>query len=565
MLDLRSKPFFLDDAGINWVNANLEQMTPEEKIGQLLFPLGSCFDIPYLQERLRLGIGGILFRDGKAEEIQDAHRYLQDNTKIPLLLAANLENGGTGIAKEGTCFGNPMQAVAANDPKYGYYLGKICCAEGSAVGINCSFAPIVDIDMNWRNPITNIRTFGSDPEQVLSYSREYIRAAEEEGVATVIKHFPGDGFDERDQHLHVTVNDLPAQAWMETYGTIYRTLIDDGAKAVMVAHICQPDLAKTVNPDLTEEQAYRPASLSPELTKGLLRDMLGFNGLVISDATPMLGFSCSMKRHDALPAAINAGVDMLVFNKNLTEDYEYLLEAYRNKVISDSRLNDAVTRILGFKASLKLHQTVAKTVPDKSALNTLRNEGFARWAADCADHAVTLVKDTRNILPITPERYPRIGVAVLDNVSRKEANASPVFLKIKEALSNDGYQVTDFISGTLLGNHSATVKETVSGVDLVLYVFNYPAISSLTTNRISWAGKFRADKAPWFSEEIPTIGVSFANPYHLIDVPQFHTYINAYSFNDYTVSAVVEKLQGKSDFLGKSPVDAFCGRFDTRF
>lgn len=567
MIDLKSCPFYLDDSSIEWIRSTLCEMSPKEKLGQLLFPLGSRFDQPYLEERLKLGIGGILFRDGKAEEIQAAHRFLQNNSKTPLLLAANLENGGTGIAEEGTCFGNPMQAAACDNPKYGYYLGKICCTEGAATGINCAFAPIVDLDLNWRNPITNVRTFGKNAEQVLSYSREYIRAAKEEGVAAVIKHFPGDGVDERDQHLHVTTNDLPAEEWMDTYGMIYCALIEEGIRSVMVSHICQPHLAKMMNPEITEENAYLPASLSPELINGLLREKLGFNGLVIVDATPMLGFTCAMKRSDALPAAINAGVDMILFNKDLEEDFSYLLDAYQNNIIAENRLDEAVTRILAMKASLKLHQKQKekRLVPDRNALNCLQKEQFVDWAVDCADHSVTLVKDTRNILPITPKRYPRIGVAVIDNSLQKNEDSNSLFLKIKKELNKSGFQAVDFIQDHLLGNHCVGAKEIAEAADLVMYVFHYSPISSCTTNRISWSGYFRADKAPWFSEEIPTIGVSFANPYHLIDAPQLHAFINAYSLNDYTVAAVIEKIQGKSSFKGISPIDAFCGRSDTKF
>ena len=199
-------------------------------------------------------IAGIMYRSGPAQEIQDAQRWLQENAKIPLLLPANLEAGGTGSAAEGTDYGKPLQMAATGDPEEGYHLGLVSCTEGAAVGVNWSFAPIVDIDNNWRNPITNLRTFGDDAKRVLAFGSGYLRGAKEAGVAVSIKHSPGDGVDERDQHLHTTTNALSAEEWMDTYGMIYRGLIDQGAQTGMVGHIAQPAWAKKLNPELTLEE-----------------------------------------------------------------------------------------------------------------------------------------------------------------------------------------------------------------------------------------------------------------------------------------------------------------------
>jgi beta-N-acetylhexosaminidase len=156
------------------------------------------------------------------------------------------------------------------------HLGEICAEEAGPAGFNWAFAPIIDIDMNFRNPITNTRTFGSDPKLVAAMGEAYVKAVESRGMAASIKHFPGDGHDERDQHLVTSVNGLSCEEWDATYGLAYRTCIAAGAKTVMVGHILQPAYIRHFNPGIRDEDML-PATLSPELLGGLLRTKLGFN------------------------------------------------------------------------------------------------------------------------------------------------------------------------------------------------------------------------------------------------------------------------------------------------
>ena len=142
-------------------------MTTDEKIGQLFFPIAYSPQPEDLDRLLEAHVGGILFRAGPAKEIHEAHTYLQEHTRVPLLLAANLESGGNGLVLEGSPYGCNMQVAATDDPiRSAEHLGEIACKEAAAVGCNFSFAPDVDVDMNAHNPITNVRTFGSDPQRV---------------------------------------------------------------------------------------------------------------------------------------------------------------------------------------------------------------------------------------------------------------------------------------------------------------------------------------------------------------------------------------------------------------
>jgi Beta-glucosidase-related glycosidases len=562
MIDLKKKPFYLSDEDIKWVEDTINSMTIEEKIGQLFCPIGMSPDENYLKYTiLNKHIGGILFRNGESSEMQKTHNLLQENSKIPLLIAANLEAGGDGIATDGTAYGKQMQVAAANDPEYAYKLGKISCSEGAAVGCNWAFAPVVDIDMNFRNPITNVRTYGNDPKKVLANGLEYLRAAKECNVAVSIKHFPGDGVDERDQHLLTSVNTLSCEEWDNTFGKIYEGLIEAGALTAMIGHIAMPAYQKKFNPDFPNKIV--PATLSKEIVTALLREQLGFNGMIVTDATPMVGFTAAMSRELAVPTAIACGCDMFLFNKDLAEDYDFMMKGYENGIITEERLQEALIRILATKAALKLHEAQKNNtlVKGEEELKNVRSKEHIEWDYDCADKAITLVKDTQNLLPINPNKHKRVLLQILGDFSSNERVAST----LKELLTKQGFEVIDYVPENF-GMPLDNVSDIKNKYDLVLYIGNIENASNKTVSRINWHTFFGlGNNLPWFVEEVPTMFISVANPYHLLDVPMVKTYINCYSNNEFVLEKVVEKILGKSEFKGVSPIDPFCGREDTMY
>ncbi len=566
MINLKARPFYLDETDIKWVEDTINSMTLEDKIGQLFCPVGFTSDKAVIKKMVDKNIAGIMYRKGPVDEIREIHKYIQDNARIPLLLAANLEAGGNGITDQGTYYGMNMQVAATGDAEEAYRLGYVSCMEGAAAGCNWSFAPVVDIDMNFRNPITNLRTFGDDAKRVLDMGRAYMRGAREAGVAVSIKHFPGDGVDERDQHLHTTTNSLSAEDWMNTYGMVYRGLIESGAQTVMVGHIAQPAWAKKLNSELTEEEAHKPATLSPAIVQGLLRDKLGFNGMIVTDASTMLGYTCAMPRNKAIPTSIAAGIDMILFNKSFEEDYHYMMEGYKNGMITEERLNDAVMRILALKASLKLHvkQKANTLIQGEEALKIIGCEKHAAWARECADKSITLVKDTQNLLPLSPEKHKRIALNIIEGevLFGKSQNLRE---KLKALLTREGFTVVDSSERQVFSDNPAMVEDMKKEYDLVIYAVDLQTASNNTVIRLVWNGSMGGTNSPWFTQEIPTMCISFANPYHLLDVPMMKTYINAYSDSDFTIAAVVDKITGKSRFKGINPVDPFCDREDTKF
>ncbi len=565
-IDLAAKPFFLDEHATAWVRDTLATLTVEEKLGQL-FCLGARSpDVDGIERMLEIvQPGGFLFRPAPAAEIQRAHRFLQDRSRVPLLLAANLERGGSGIALEGTLFGTQLQVAAVDDEETAYRLGLVCGREGRAVGCNWTFSPVVDVDRNPLNPVTNTRTFGSDPLRIARLAQALIRGVQECGMAVTLKHWPGDGVDGRDQHLVTSVNTLGVEEWEATYGRIYRELIGAGAKAVMAGHIMLPGYSRALVPGISDEEIM-PASLAPELNFGLLRDRLGFNGLIVSDATSMAGFTIPLPREQAVPRTIAAGCDMFLFTLSLEEDVRLMREGLEAGLLTEQRLDEAVTRILALKASLNLHDGCPPLVPDESALPVVGSSEHRAWASACADRAITLVKDRQGLLPLHVERHRRILLHVLgDESGLRDSETAGAAAGFIEHLRSRGFEVTPFTPPEGLEARWQASQRPVSELrewyDLVLYFANVTNRGNETVARINWMLPMGLN-APKFPQEIPTLFVSVANPYHLQDVPRVPTYVNAYTASPAVIEALVDKLLGESDFHGVSPVDPSCGLWD---
>lgn len=555
-INLKAKPFCLNEEQIQWVRETLASMTEEEKVGQLFCPISFSSNEGYLQyEMLKFHIGGLLFKTAPSREVRDALHFCQTHSRIPLLCAANLEFGSTGFLEDGTMFGQQMAIGATGNPENAYRMGYVSTKEAAAAGCNFAFAPVTDPDLNWRNPIVNVRSYGSDPEKVLAMCKAYKRAADENNVAVSVKHFPGDGVDEVDQHLLVSINNLSCEEWERVYGTIYRGMIEAGAMSFMVGHIDQPAWRHRLNPELPEGTV--PATQSRELMTGLLREHLGFNGLIITDATPMVGYNCSMKHADAVPTTIAAGADMFLFNKDLAEDYEYMMDGIRRGLLTWQRVDEAVTRILAMKAALGLWNKAAEEIiPPESAMECIGCELHHQWARECAGDAITLVKDTQKALPLNPQKTRRLLLEVLGGCPSEKQIAE----YMRGKLEQEGFEVTVYEPEDF-ATYQFGVKPFTEKYDAVLYLGNVENASNKTTNRINWFTFWgHGNNVPWFVHEVPTVFASLGNPYHLVDVPMIQTYINCYSNNRETLDALTEKLMGRDTFRGVSPVDPFCGK-----
>ena len=570
-IDLKAKPFNLSNEDIKWVEETLDNLTLDEKIGQVFVDMLWNNTEDEVKDRIaKYGMGGFRYNNMSAADLYKQNKLIQETSKIPALIAANIEAGGDGGVGGGTHLGYHVTIGATQDKENAYKLGYYGCKEAAAIGCNWTFAPIVDINKNWRSSVVSSRCFSSEAQQVLEMSKEYLRGAKDAGLASCMKHFPGDGLDERDQHIVTANNDMSVEEWEENFGKVYRGMIDAGVESVMIGHIRLPEMSRKLRPGIKDNEIM-PATIAPELLQDLLRDELGFNGLVITDATHMVGLTSAMRRAEVMPYTIAAGCDMILYYRDKDEDVEAIKEGLANGVLTEERLNEAVTRVLAFKAMLKLHTKKANgtLVPAEEGLSVVGCEEHKNVAKDIADKAITLVKNTKNQLPITPETHKRIMLYTVDNSGFAPNKVDSAALKdrVKAKLEAQGFEVTLFDPAAGLNGKqllaATPIKEFVDSFDAVMLFVNVSGFSQSNVRRITWAMPMGPD-IPWYVTELPTVCVSVFNPFHLIDVPMVPTYINAYTDNDATLDLVIEKIMGKSEFKGVSSVDAFCSSWDTR-
>lgn len=589
MVDMKAKPFHLTDEDCKWVEDTIADMSLDEKIGQLFFNMGSSREEDYLKMTVNdYHIGGIRYNPGKAEEIHEQNRILQENSKIPLIIACNTENGGDGACTDGTMIGSQTKIAATGNADYAYELGRMANKEAAAIGCNLSFAPVSDILYNWENPVIGLRTYGNDPHRVAAMTKAYLDGAHENpGFCCAAKHFPGDGLDFRDQHVANSVNNMSCEEWDRTFGMVYGNLIDNGLEAIMVGHIMQPAYARHYNPAISDDEMM-PATLSPELIQELLRDKLKFNGMVLTDASHMVGLTCRMKRSDVLPAAIAAGVDMFLFFNEMEEDFASMKQGVLDGRISEERLDDALHRILALKAHMGLHRKAKNDIvpPLEKLHETVGCREHIEMQKEISDRSVTLVKyKDKDVLPLTPQKYKRIMIVHVKGLSAPglgtlfAAKSSPAEA-LRDRLAARGFDA--FIYESPLDQ---MMKEAQEGKkpDLNMYFAGKTPIKEFRENQdliitmVDIAGGFQpvarpafgmtkgGGEIPWYVFELPVVVIGTGHPFVLADIPQARTYINTYDSKDSTLDALVEKLMtGEEAFTGKDPVDSFCGIFDTR-
>ncbi len=563
-VDLKAKPYYLSDEDIDWVESNIKEMTIEEKIGQLFINLFWSFDNEINKKIVEnYHIGGARYTGGPSEKIHELLAGIQEASKVPLLVACNCDAGGDGAMSDGTYIASGAHCEASGNEKLAYNAGYVSGREATAIGCNWNFDPCADILYNWRNTIVNTRAYGTNPEDVLKYTNAYIKGLRESNIASCAKHFPGDGLEERDQHLLLGVNELSAHEWDKTYGKVYKQLIDEGLMTIMAGHIALPEYQYKLNPNLKYEDVM-PATLSPELITGLLKEQLGFNGLVVTDASHMIGMAAAMGRKDYVPAAIAAGCDMFLFFNENEEDFNYMLEGYKNGVITEERLQDALRRILGLKASLKLHEKQKNgiLIPDKESLKVVGCEEHLAMAKEAADLGISLIKDTKNQLPIKPITHKRIRLHTLFGDGGFEKGGDNKVEKIIiEELERAGFEVSLNDGSTRIKGKIQDLKDNFDAAIIFADIVGYAAENNY---RIRWKCPMSTDM-PWYVNELPTVFVSLNFTTHLTDVPMVKTYINAYKDTREVIRQTIEKIMGESEFKGTHFNEhVWCNKWETR-
>jgi beta-N-acetylhexosaminidase len=554
-IDLSAAPFNLDDEAIAWVATTRDAFTPRDKLSQLFVLLERGKPAEVVENVRGFKPGGItrIYSDDPMAEVELA-RDLAELSAVPLLVSADLEGSRMSLPF-GTSVPNPLGLAAVDDVEATTGISTIMAREARAVGLNWSFTPVIDINAAWRSAIVGTRSYGSDIDRVERHALAQIAAFQANGVAATVKHWPGEGHDDRDQHLVTTVNPLSMPDWEQSFGRLYRKAIDAGVMSVMSAHIALPAFVRAIDPEAGAE-AFRPASLSRLLNHDLLRRELGFNGLIVSDATPMAGMGDWGPRDEVLPEVIVSGCDVILFSDDPNGDLMRLVKAVADGRLSQERVDEAVTRVLALKAALGLHKS-DRIIPDAdSARTSVATEESQVIAQGVTARVPTLVKDTRNLLPLSPTKHRRVlvysGGVVLPFVPQ------PLPLSLPERLSAEGFEVTLFTAGLAVSPRE---------FDLVLYLFAEETLLTRSRIFLDWhrltGSVFGAMSRHW--HDMPTLMVSFGYPYYLYDAPRVPAYVNAYGSSEALQAAVLECLMGRAPFAGTNPVDPFVGSEQGRY
>jgi len=396
-----------------WAEKTLNSLSLEEKVGQLFMirmrvellkgRSPSYFELRNNIRKYHIGsLAMSASPQGRARDIRRRQQVvmllnrLQEESKLPLLVAGDFERGVLPAHLFGTTvFPHAMAFGAAGNLAYAEEFGRITAQESRALGVHWNLFPVADVNSNPANPIIGTRAFGANPEQVGDLVAAYIRGARADGMLTTAKHFPGHGNTATDSHVAVPVVDDDLDHLHAVDLPPFQRAIEAGVDAVMTAHVQVPAL---------DSDRGRVATTSPRIVTDLLKNQLGFKGIVVTDALDMAGLGRLYAKNPGRVAvdAFKAGSDVLTMPENLDACYRAMLEAVRTGEIGQERLDESVLKILEAKASLGLEKN---RLVDVAAIPRLvGNPDNVVVGQRISDAAITLVRDNGKVLPLREGR-----------------------------------------------------------------------------------------------------------------------------------------------------------------
>lgn len=563
-------PVHLDRKGDRWAIATLRKMSLEEKIGQMIMPWARIqfmnVESPeYLELREEMrkyhvgGFGVTVFTDGpsllKSEPLEAAAltNNLQRDSKYPLLFAADFERGLSMRLNGATGFPAAMAFGAAGDKELARQFGSITAQEARAVGIHWNWFPVADVNSNPANPIINTRSFGEEPALVGEMVAAYIGGARGEGMLTTVKHFPGHGDTDTDSHLTLARSNATMERLNRVELVPFRDAIKAGVDSVMTAHITVP----AVEPD-----PNKPASVSSNVITGLLKDQLGFKGLVVTDALDMGAltrvFSGNIAEVSAAEAvaAIQAGNDMVIIPADLEGAYNGLLDAVKRGSISQKRIDDSVLKILRMKASVGLDR--GRFVELSAVDKAIARPSNLASAQTVADRAVTLALDANKLLPLRIPAAPSSIVAVIFTDNARTSEGARTFVRqLHQRVPNATVLYVDeanvsFVSPQVLAavKDATTVVAVAEAVPSARRTVGGQEKGSVDLDRN--AAQLLADIVKTAASK--TVVAAFGNPYIGTQIPGIGTYVCTFSDTPTSAVSLVRALFGEIPIHGRLPV-----------
>jgi beta-N-acetylhexosaminidase len=545
----------VDAEATRWVDSVLTSLDRRSRAAQLVIPWMSGRYAPVGSEehdRLRVwvgeaGVGGIITSIGSPVALADKLNRLQQQARVPLLVATDMEHGpgqrlvggllmpwGTDLGG-GTAFPPVMAIAAGGDPDMAYELGRVTAKEGRAVGIHLNFAPVADVNNNPENPIINTRSYGESPARVAEYVTAQVRGLQEHGMLATAKHFPGHGDTSEDSHL-VPLTLRIDRARADSVELVpFRAAIEAGVSTIMSAHITFPALTG---------DTITPATLSPRILDELLVRDLGFQGLVVTDALDMGAIVARFGAEEAAVRALEAGADILLQPVDPLVVIDAVVAAVEGGRVSQERVDRSVRKILEAKARVGLHRE--RTVDVSTVAERVGTPDHRELADRIATRAVTLVRDRAGIVPLDPAGHRTVlGVVYSDDVS-------PFAARQLLALLSSRLQGVEVVRlGP--GEHPARLSELAgraAAADLVVFIADVRVRSGKGSVAME---EEVASVVRDAAARGPVLLVSLGNPYLLQQVPEVGTYLLGWGGDVASQTAVARALLGDAPITGRLP------------
>lgn len=525
-----------------WVRSVIEKMTLEEKIGQLFilraYSRGDKYEEKLILQYIeKYHIGGLCFFQGSIpEQVRLVNTY-QKKSKIPLFIGIDAEWGlGQRFPKEAISFPKQMTLGAVQDNKLIYEMGKEIALQLKMAGVNINFAPSVDINNNPANPIIWDRSFGEDRHKVTSKGYMYIKALEDHGVMACAKHFPGHGDTETDSHIDLPVIPHKTDRLDEVEIFPFRRLAARAVGGVMVAHLHIPEL---------DPRPDRPATLSHTIVTELLKENIGFRGLVFTDAMDMKAITKYYPSGIAEAEAFLAGNDVILLPQDIRKAVETMRSYIENGKISEDRLNASVYRILRTKYKLGLNITPHHD--PSAALPFINRNEAAALKSKLIENALTLITDNDNVIPVRQLHDTRFAT-----LSVNVAITSPFQQRINDFADARHYNA----SAASISADKMQMYQTLSQFDKIFVAIHTSGKASNFKNEVTSELK---DMLLRLAEKKPVIVVLFGSPYLISTLDGLPNILLCYDNEPLTQDIAAQSLFGVNAISGGIPVSA--GRF----
>jgi len=539
-----------------WAQRTLESLTLEERAGQLIMPwvLGDfapegsqsherIFDMIEDQK-----VGGVIMSVGTPFEVAAKLNDLQGHADLPLLVAADLETGA-GFRMRGaihmpgsidlggaTNFPSLMAVGATGQEELAYEMGAITAIEARALGIHVPFAPVLDVNNNPDNPIINVRSFGEDPDRVARMGIAFIKGVQDNGAIATGKHFPGHGDTEVDSHVALPVirHDRARMDSIELHP--FQEAIDAGMAAIMTAHISVPSLNGGVR---------EPSTLSPTVLTSLLRDEMGFEGIIFTDAMDMSAISRSHTSGEAAVRALEAGADVILMPASVSGAIEGIVEAVREGRITEERLDQSVLRVLDTKEGLGLHEE--RLVSLDQIPNNVGVPAHLEVADRIAQESIALLQNKRGLVPLAGTRSARVM-----SVSYRRQSDVLAGRFFNRTLRETYPRLVTAEVDPDTDDRIFDALKSRSGEQALVVVSTY-----VTSVNVSGEFTLPEDLVDFIRHleriRVPHVVVSFGNPYLIMDFPDVQSYLIAWSGSESSQRAAVRAMLGQADIVGRVP------------